>query len=386
MIPVKNRLLTYIIIIMFAYISASSMHMIFMGETMANNYNLYVTYLIFCGICCFYSILNINRNIFNGFTISILLYIVYFIIRCLFDDKMLLSNATLSNCMWVIFAFTGFILGYTNRMSNYRLISLIFIIFSSFFILPIIYRSLLSGIIYSIDGFFICLFIFPLIFLLKHTFLKGLFLILFIILGIISGKRTIVILMILSLVIFLFQNIKENPKKSIIGLSIAMILLFLNKNNPYLVHAFNRIMHISEDGGSGRIRIYQTVWKSFDSFSSQDILFGKGRFSVMELCNVDAHMDFLQILHSLGILGLLLYCLIYFKAFKLVLRQRKLFDDEAKQLYRISLITILTTLFSAYSNCLIFNPLIISPAIFIFCYVLGIVHGYQKNAQVRKII
>ena len=101
---------------------------------------------------------------------------------------------------------------------------------------------------------------------------------------------------------------------------------------------------------------------------------------------MDAHMDFLQTLHSFGIIGMVLYCMIYFNALKFVFKQRKQCGTEAKHLYYISLITVIITLFAAYSNCLILNPLIISPAIFILGYAIGIIYGYQQTHRIKKYI
>lgn len=127
----------------------------------------------------------------------------------------------------------------------------------------------------------------------------------------ISTKRTILIATILSGVLF-FLKTKRGKESLALVILFVIIFSFSPLSKDIIANTSDRFLSIGEDGGSGRNTLYFQIWTDISSnYSTQDILVGKGFSSVSHLVGMDAHMDILQILHSLGFIGLIIYLTIY---------------------------------------------------------------------------
>jgi len=99
----------------------------------------------------------------------------------------------------------------------------------------------------------------------------------------------------------------------IIGLS-ESYLTSLFENNIL----FSRLQRLGQDGGSGRISIYEEIFNSLESSSFFQLLFGHGYNSVIKITTeeVTAHNDFLEILYNYGIFAFFIYLLIHYQLLK----------------------------------------------------------------------
>ena len=114
-------------------------------------------------------------------------------------------------------------------------------------------------------------------------------------------------LIILSGVLF-FLKTKRGKESLALVILFVIIFSFSPLSKDIIANTSDRFLSIGEDGGSGRNTLYFQIWTDISSnYSTQDILVGKGFSSVSHLVGMDAHMDILQILHSLGFIGLIIY-------------------------------------------------------------------------------
>ena len=179
----------------------------------------------------------------------------------------------------------------------------------------------------------------------------------------ISTKRTILIATILSGVLF-FLKTKRGKESLALVILFVIIFSFSPLSKDIIANTSDRFLSIGEDGGSGRNTLYFQIWTDISSnYSTQDILVGKGFSSVSHLVGMDAHMDILQILHSLGFIGLIIYLTIYI----IILYKLKMYKnivDYNDHLGLITFITFICFVIVANMNCFIFNPSFSVPMFF----------------------
>lgn len=86
-----------------------------------------------------------------------------------------------------------------------------------------------------------------------------------------------------------------------------------------------RLQSMEDDGGSGRMDIYQVVWSHIKQSSFFELLFGHGWNAVRQNCgiNASAHNDFLEVLYDFGIVVFLLYLAFFIEFFKVAFRMIK---------------------------------------------------------------
>ena len=151
----------------------------------------------------------------------------------------------------------------------------------------------------------------------------------------------------------------------------VIIFSFSPLSKDIIANTSDRFLSIGEDGGSGRNTLYFQIWTDISSnYSTQDILVGKGFSSVSHLVGMDAHMDILQILHSLGFIGLIIYLTIYI----IILYKLKMYKnivDYNDHLGLITFITFICFVIVANMNCFIFNPSFSVPMFFLISLFIG---------------
>lgn len=382
---IRQNFIQTLLILIFVYICAESIDIILRAQTIAENNQLLVAFFALAIIGILYSSIYAKKLIATQWVIGLLLYAIYFLIRCYYDDEMGFSTETISNIVWIIIAITGFTIGYKTPYHYIHTLSAIIVIGTLTLSLPELYNQVFNKDSGNIDAYFIFLFQFPLISLIKNPTLKNILLAGFIFLGIISGKRTIVILMCISIVIIFYYKIKNNP------MLIFLIAVFIGLlvahgsigDNEYISNVTSRMNSISSDGGSGRTDIYKEIFISFDNFILSDWIFGRGRYSVHQLVGIDAHCDILQVLHSCGIIGLIIYLHIFNIARKAMIKAKRLYLLKQQDIYHAILIALMIIFFCSLFNCLIFNPIMMSISFFVFSYIIGITEQQTHKLYYR---
>ena len=335
---------------------------------------------VFVFVCC--------RDIFRSkYVLSLLFFLFYFIFNslCVVPDG---SGRILNNCTWVIIAIIGFSLGYKN--SDQKAINCIasWVVWISLpFLCLIVFKYSfqdIGGVLVSKDAFFILTFVLPWVFLIKNDKLQIVVLFIFLALGLLSMKRTIIVVMLLSVMCWLNYFLKEKGWGSFKRISVWMICIaiFFIWGSQSVVGEMilGRFVDLGSDGGSGRDSIYGRIVDDIGNYEFVEFVFGKGRASVSELLGVDAHMDVLQILHSLGAFGLGIYLLIYFRCIRLIVCYSGVLGAN-KQLCRSAYLTFGIFVMMANLNCFIFNPPFITPMMFVLSFQMGVM---QKGLQINK--
>lgn len=162
---------------------------------------------------------------------------------------------------------------------------------------------------------------FPFVFLIPKRWAQlTLFGFLFIIV-VITGKRSALLSFLAIALIWFFSLKKENTHKfRSYFIAILFVAASLYISSHYLGvfsdFLFGRMGGMVEDQGSGRIPLYRDVLNSMDSFNVFDWLVGRGMGSITLSGHTNAHNDALQMLFEYGIIGLVLYIIMFVKLFK----------------------------------------------------------------------
>lgn len=167
-----------------------------------------------------------------------------------------------------------------------------------------------------------------------------------------SAKRGAIVCGAIALVLFAIQTIYTSKDKIDIKQYIIVILLFsaityfgyrFYQDNPFLIERMGKIL----DGDSaGRDRLIKNIFNTwYDSDNVFNYLFGFGYNSSQLISGMDSHNDWIDILASFGLVGLVIYFSIYRLLFLQILRKGWPLDKKIILLLVlcIALVTSLTS-------------------------------------------
>lgn len=320
--------------------------------------------LIGYSIC---AIISIIVNIYVGYTIT----------------QTIMTILTIT--FWIIIFFIGYVISKENAIS----LKPLYILFLSLpFIAYYFNHILINQLINkneSVNNIYYMLLFLPIVLSIPRKVFKLLGIILIFSGVIVSLKRTAVLALGLSVIIyavvsFIIEN--NNGKKIITLLALSFVVIILTTIiYNYLINIFNidwgiRIKSLQTDGGSGRDIIWRTILIMQSKSNLGEWLFGHGYNAVFNLTpfRLSAHNDFLEILFDYGIITLVFY--IYF-IFSLI----KVFFEMCKRKY------FLAPSFSAslviFFTMSLTSHLVIYPTYFIYLSLYwGITIGQYENGLI----
>ena len=246
-------------------------------------------------------------------------YWIIWIIWVVFIFLFGMGGAGLANILHMLFCPMCFVLfyncsAYSNGFSKAILIAAIALfVFTSY--QHIILSNSLTGRL-SADVFASSNYIYwplcciPFVFCVEKNYLRYVLLFLIVIDVIISQKRAPLIAVSLFLVVFLLREMKSSRSYAKIFVVVAVtagFFLISYKYGDYVAQLIGRVNMISEDEGSGRVPLWNDVFRSLERFSFADIILGKGYGSIKLTGHTNAHNDALQMLYEYGIIGLTFY-------------------------------------------------------------------------------
>lgn len=177
----------------------------------------------------------------------------------------------------------------------------------------------------------------PVVFLFKRFRILSIILMSIIMIFVIQGsKRGALISGAITVMFFIYYLIKtrgveekiRNYIFTFIGvLALSYFGLSTFMKNEYLVDRFD---DISRTGGSGRDRIYATIFEQwFSNESFQHFLFGYGFAGSIKLTGGNyAHNDWLEITSNFGLFGFSIYLLLFISAIREIIRYQGEFNKR----------------------------------------------------------
>lgn len=135
-----------------------------------------------------------------------------------------------------------------------------------------------------------------------------------------SGKRAGLLAIAAMLLIFALSVMTKSQmsfaKKLgffllVIASVIALYYILMYLDETYHMRLFERMESLETDGGSGRDRLWVRTINSLRRFNFIELLTGMGKGSVRQSIGIQAHNDFLHVLHEHGVFAVLFYALSY---------------------------------------------------------------------------
>ena len=180
------------------------------------------------------------------------------------------------------------------------------------------------------------LFLLPILLLTPHKWLRYVGLVVTGLVLFSSFKRGGVISFVLGIVAYLFVKevlVERNFIRLLVFIIaiivLCVILIFVDNAMGNIIS--ERILNISEDGGSGRDQVWLTTWDMICRSEFTQLIFGHGHNAVLKNSPLElsAHNDFLEMLFNYGIVCLVPYLALHVQLIKQIFADIKMHNKNA---------------------------------------------------------
>ena len=238
------------------------------------------------------------------------------------------------------------------------------------------------------DFIFSIVIFFPLIYYCRNYILRFILFFLFAYVALMSAKRTVIIMIAVSLCLYLLYNVqylRKNKLKVVFSIFIVLLLYhisganngFDNFNEAYEM-SVERMQNLDDASNDNRKYMISTILGGVSSSNILNLIFGHGYNAVTKnLFGNPAHNDYLEIFYDYGIIALLFYLVFILRLLSYAIAQ--IFRNKRVRLNSFYLVnTILIFLLLSLFNCILINPL--------YIYVLMLAIGWSFEHSKSKSI
>ncbi len=297
----------------------------------ANQVKLVNSYLgVFC-FACYVLVIYLLKNSEYDLT-EILNLVSWWIVPILFYHYGMPENKKIFGAIIFLFVFI------------YSVLYWMFVINSSDFVWN--NPELVNSIYYMIA-------IIPMLMLIENRLFKIIILTIIVSITILSSKSTAIIIVIASLLFYAINcggGANKNLKR--IGIIICLLALSLpllsGVEQLFGVNILETLLQNLNDGGNGRIDIWEKVINHFNKGKISEKIFGFGFNTSSKLFELSTHNDFIKVMLDFGIVGLVIMLGSFIGLWLLARRRLK-----GQKIYvALSLMMIQTVLLAMFSNAL----------------------------------
>jgi len=241
-------------------------------------------------------------------------YLLVLVLFMIFNSKLSLDN--IRNYLFFPFTYLLFSLGYTGINENdhnfvIKLSSFVLLIYSAIFLYGFFNTGISPGNI--VNNVYYIVFLTPFLFYLKNVKVKLFLALLVATTIVISGKRAAMLVFIFYVIFISFNTLKSKKHflSNVFHLSILILLIvsvgfFVNNITGFNV--LDRLLNIFNDGGSGRLELYQFYIGNIKDLSILEIMFGNGMNPTSSITDLQsAHADLLEVFYRIGFIGFVIY-------------------------------------------------------------------------------
>lgn len=344
------------------------------------------------------TIFNLKILIFSNICRVVILWSLYVILNVLLNSSNVLFD--LREVLWwpsiFLLFFSIFYKGNLDFKFNH-LVKWMVVLFLVMFVQFVMIRfssvgfSLITGAA-SLNHVFFVVLLSPFIFLLKNKIWKYILFFLAIIAALLSFKRSALICMSLMPLISIYFDYIKGVKgsffsKIFIGIMILIGLSgvydhFNSRTDDYMT---SRLVSIQDDGGSGRVDIYKTVFHDFEKQFLENQLMGVGHNGVrnsgivwvagdVSHQNLSSHNDFIEVIYDYGIIGFIIY--IFF--IRLIFNNTKYVKGIDKGLYQANIISLVLFFVMSMVSHLILYPTYFAYLVIIWAITASKLHRHKR--------
>ncbi len=327
--------------------------------------NLRIIILIILVLYTFFGIWRqiLKPGIARKFLSALLIYVLLLFIHIIIDNSY--SAQEMLNYLFMPLTFIASLCVYNrvndknklNAVTRIQYLSLI-----TFFIIYVYGRivcGISSGTIINTAYYQVTLL--PFILYIRKPVFKNIGILLILFTTLFSMKRAALLAIIAAIAVVLYIESDNYGKRKnsikIIGKIVVVIVIFFVLNgliqHNYGFSMVNKIIDLTNDGGSGRINLLSAYINNISNNSFLEHLLGNGLENSSEIIGEHSiHNDFLEVYYRLGLIGLLIYLNIY----RLLLKCAQKIKNTILELYPTFLASIIMFTIISSSSMLIFVP------------------------------
>ena len=215
---------------------------------------------------------------------------------------------------FVLFSKSDVFLFFVNKLVIVALIVFAYIYLQTYSMMTII---IAEDMVITSNSYYVLIML-PFVLLINNKILKFLLILTIAVCSIMATKRGGIIAFMVAMIAYyvvehIFIKKSKYMLRNIFIFLFSMAVLFAGfyffdqrYNSGYLVERLDRM---EEDEGSGRIRVYEEVYKGIKNSTATTFLFGHGFYTTTEVTSKrnTAHNDFLEVLYDYGFFMFLLY-------------------------------------------------------------------------------
>lgn len=288
------------------------------------------TLYIFIGLCAWVKIAFISKDrLVNFLSIFVIINIIYWLIGpnnyVSFSGEIISTFGILKYTLITLLSYFTFTFLSLKNAITHRFLIYSFLIYSFLFIgdfyhekvmLLLESENVVNNSAYSV------LSLMPFVFMIKRKYISLIVLFVLYVIVLSAMKRGAIIIATACVCLYLVYFFKNNKKRiklwSVVLIIIVIgflyrYLYYFYVNNPFLQY---RIQATIEGSSSGRDIIMTNLLTKFFDGNLLNQLFGFGFYKSIEIAGNAAHNDWLEILISFGLIGVILYLLIFFQMFQ----------------------------------------------------------------------
>lgn len=308
------------------------------------------------------------------------------------DDTIVLFDM-IKNSTWIVALYMAYIWGVKNY--NFK-IALIFVNYIALPLLYIVYyliltKTFFSGEYYGFrDAIFAIAVLTPFPLFCENNKVRNMHIIIFLLLIILSAKRSVIIGVVLGLMIFFSKVFKDSRHKSriliLLTIAIFAVIIFVsfsNINFDIFSLVISRFDAMEDGNTNGRDSIMDVVLASFYNSDVLTQLLGHGSQSTILVVGKLAHNDFLQVLYDYGIISLFLIVAIYILLIREGYRAyfKYSFAQKDASIFCFNLVLFICL---GMLNCYISSPRTFTVTMFIFGYLIGQFRYKKRRLDISR--
>ncbi len=140
-----------------------------------------------------------------------------------------------------------------------------------------------------------------------------------------GAKRGALIAGVIGLLLFIYYQLRTIKRKHrirgflFVSAGTGIMIYYLNQffeSNEYLLY---RLQSIEEGSSSGRDIIFASIYNGWLEGGVFQLLFGFGFASSFKFAGNFAHNDWLELLSNFGLLGIIIYAVLFYHGFKMII-------------------------------------------------------------------
>lgn len=259
---------------------------------------------------------SINMSIPKRMFSFLLMYMLFLMGYLINNERINISDISYM-ILPVIVGMLGFHSGLSIHPRQYRRYILLYVTAISLLYFGNVYHGKFQYVSVGLNSVFYLILMAPMLFFLENKLLRIIMITYMCILGLISLKATVVVILIGTIFLYYCLSGKNVKVKIVLLPLIGLIVLgmiTLVVNEVFSVNLYEYYIRQNiRDGGNGRVGIWLNVLNRFKEGTASNILIGYGYDGVASHLISSSHNDFLEVLFDFGLTGLLIFCFNYFK-------------------------------------------------------------------------